>query len=69
MARPSDTQLLYFLVAIFVLVSLWLVLSWIRIARILARGGGSFGDPEMLLVDVVEGVLKERELARFDTLV
>jgi hypothetical protein len=63
MALPTNMQFLYFLVAIFVGVSLWLVLSWLRITRLLDSGANSANDLEIPPNIVLEAVVKDQKIA------
>jgi hypothetical protein len=59
MAHVTDTQFLCFLIAFFVAVCVWLAVSWLRIAGVLALHTNDVFDPEIPRNIVLEDVLKD----------
>jgi F0F1-type ATP synthase membrane subunit b/b' len=59
MAHVGDKQILWFGIAFFVVVCLWLAVFWLRIAGVLASRTDDVFDPELPPNIVLEAVLKD----------
>jgi hypothetical protein len=60
MAHPNNVQLLCLLVAFFAMVSVWLVLSWLRIVRPASSCLNNSYDLQMVPNAVLEAILRGR---------
>ena len=62
MAHPTNTQFLCFWIVFFLVVGIWQVVSWLRIARLVALGADNLYDPEVPRIIVLGAVLEDKKI-------